>query len=629
MKKFISFILCLFILFSLEINVQASSEIGVTDFFSQVREMANTYDNSDGLASDDSDLMYTYRLIVKTETNEPLNDYFGAVAVVEGYDCLHFLQYQNRTQAENAYIKFKFANVKYVEYDFYITLSETTLSNSEDTTNEHLSWNSTASQVDDAFNYILENNIDCHEVRVAVIDTGLYAGHDYFDNSTSQRIIDSNYFYTVTYTSEDDGTDYTVNYSSMEDDFYHGTHVAGTIFDNSLENVKIVPYRVTNERGILYSDILSAFESILIKNGIVIPEDNSLVNSEPDDDIDIVNMSLGGDLSLLDTSGKTLYDKISLATNNGMIIVAAAGNKSKNADTFFPACHPEAISVSATDENSIPADFSNFGSSVDIAAPGVNIRSTTPRTFEDDNDDGPCEAYSTYMTINGTSMATPLVSAAAATLKSIDPEITPAEVKKIIKETAYVPDGWDTNYGAGIVNFYNMVKAVLEPETSCQPLEIKANNGKIEIIAPEGLDTRIYYTIDGSVPTIENHIKYIEPVSFRNNYVEKIMAVCHENGKLISEPITYSMIVHRDKTVFCKWSKNLPTYENSGKATWYSKNPKIATVDESGKITGVSPGNTDIVCRYPTGERVTWNVKVQYSPVQLFFIIFFFGFLWI
>lgn len=629
MKKYIAFILCLFIILpSLMLSAQASSEICATDFFSQVREMAKTYDNGDGLASNDSGFMYTNRLIVKTETNEPLNNYYGAVNVVEGYDCLHFLQYQNRTQAENAYIKFNFANVKYVEYDFYITLSETTLFNSEDITNEHLSWNSAVSQVDDAFDYILEKNIACHEVRVAVIDSGLYAEHYFFDNSVSQRIIDSNYFYTVTYTSEEDGTDYTVNYSSMEDDFYHGTHVAGTIFDNTLKNVKIVPYRITNESDVLYSDILSAFESILIKNGIIIPEDNSLVNSDAADDIDIVNMSFAGNLSLLDTSGKTLQDKISLAVDNGIIIVAAAGNKSKNADAFFPACHPDVISVSATDENNIPAVFSNFGSSVDIAAPGVNIRSTTPRITEDFNNEVR-QAYSAYMTCNGTSYSAPLITAAVATLKSIDFDITFEQAKKIIKETAYVPDGWNINYGTGIVNFYNMVKAVLEPEASCQPVEIKANKGKIEIVAPEGTDARIYYTIDGSVPTIDNHIKYTEPLSFRNNYVKKIIAVCHENGKLIGEPVSYNMINHKDKTIFYKWTKTLPSNEDSGKATWYSRNSEIASVDENGKITGVSPGNTDIICTYPTGERVTWNIKVQYSPVQLFFIICFFGFLWI
>ena len=625
MKKFMSFILCLSIIFSVKINVQANSEISATDFFNQIREMANTYDNSDGLASDDSDLLYTYRLIVKTETNEPLNDYYGAIAVVEGYDCLHFLQYKNRIQAENAYIKFKFANVKYVEYDFYITLSENTLSNNVDIINEHLSWNSASSQVDDAFRYILENNIDCHEVRVAVIDSGLYAGHDYFSNSTLQRIY-SDYFYSVTYTSEDDNTDYIVNYSSMEDDYYHGTHVAGTIFDNSLENVKIVPYRVTNERGILYSDILSAFESILIKNGIVIPEEDSLINSDPNDDIDIVNMSFGGDLELLDTDGKTLYDKISLATNNGIIIVAAAGNEGNNANTFFPACHPMVISVSATDENNMPAGFSNLGSSVDISAPGANIRSTTPRTFNDDFINGPCEAYSTYMTLNGTSYATPLVAAAVAMVKSINPDITPAEVERIIKETAYIPKGWDTDYGSGILNFYNLAKNLCEPERSAQPIVKLNSDFEVEATLPEGVEGNIY-CLPGQNLTIDNYQHYTGPIP-TTNPGSCISFVCHEKGKLISDPVVFwikqyiNLTVERFRTE-CPLSGG----ENMN-ITWRSFDPDIAKVDQNGNITGVSVGETQVYATFDSGLRITYVVTVEPPWWQQLFRLLFFGFIW-
>lgn len=617
--------MCIVVLFSASIKVQANESAGFEEFFGRVKKLADTYDDSGGLSSTGLKSELTNRLIVKTKTNKPLNNYYGAIAVVEGYDGLHFLQYQNKTQAQNAYISFSFEEIEYVEYDFYMSISNDITFDDATTLNQHLSWNSVASHVDEGLNLIRENEINCSEIRIAVIDSGTYAAHDFFKNTETGRIIDSNYIYEVEYTSKIDNSKYTEKYSSMDDSLYHGTHISGTIFDNTMENVKIIPYRITNERKVLYSDILSAFESILVNNGIKVQE-NIPANTDPSDDIDIVNMSFEGDLDEIDAEGITLSQKISLAVQNGMIIITAAGNRSKNANFVFPACHPDVITVSATDEKNIPATFSGFGDSVDVAAPGTNINSTTSRTFDDDNFS---ESYSAFEEDSGTSFAAPLVSAAAATLKSIDPNITPTEVKRIIKETAYVPDGWDTNYGTGIVNFYNMVKAVLEPETSCQPLEIKANNGKIEIISPEGLDARIYYTIDGSVPTVENHIKYTEPVSFRNNYVEKIIAVCHENGKLISEPITYGMINHRDKTIFCKWSKNLPTYENSGKATWYSRNPEIASVDESGRITGVSPGNTDIVCRYPTGERVTWNVKVQYSPVQLFFIICFFGFLWI
>ena len=108
----------------------------------------------------------------------------------------------------------------------------------------HLSWNSSYVQVDEAFEFLLSQGVECSEVMVAVIDTGVHSKHNYFDNENKKRIIDSNYTYTAKYKNENDGSDYTIDQSSMEDDHYHGTHISGTIFDNSMENVKIVPYMV-------------------------------------------------------------------------------------------------------------------------------------------------------------------------------------------------------------------------------------------------------------------------------------------------------------------------------------------------------------------------------------------------
>lgn len=634
MKKTVSFMLSfLIILLSFQITVYATNNIGANNFFVQVKELADRYDDSDGLSSDYEELKLTHRLIVKTKTNVPLDDYYGAVAVVEGYDCLHFLQYQNKVQAENAYISFTFDDVEYVEYDFYMPLGEEIGLSIADELNTHLSWNSSASQVDEAFELISEYGVECSNVNVAVMDSGIYAAHEFFNNDEVERVVDSGYIYKVEYTSEEDGSTYTVDYSSMEDDLYHGTHVSGIIYDNSMDNIKILPYRVTNERSILYSDILAAFESILIRNNIITPEEPQLANTNPNDDIDIVNMSFGGDLIKLDISGKTLNDKITLAVENGMIIVVAAGNESMNANICFPACNPNVITVSATDENGVPASFSNFGSPVDVAAPGVGIKSPTPRTFEDNNDKVVCEAYNTYMTLNGTSFSTPLATAAIAMMKSVLPEITPTEAKRIIKETAVVPQNWEENcdglnYGTGILNFYNIAKALLEPEYSVTPT-IKVNSdNKFEITAPEGTDSRIYYTLDGSVPTIDNHLLYTEPLNLRTKYVEEITAVCHENGKLIGEPVSYDLVTDKTKSVFYKWSINPLDDENSEILSCWTNNPEVATVDDYGKITGVSPGTAKITYNLASGERIIYRVNVAYAPWQWIIRILFFGFLW-
>ena len=618
---------------SFQITVYATNNIGANSFFDQVKELADRYDDSDGLSSDDEELKLTHRLIVKTETNVPLDDYYGAVAVVEGYDCLHFLQYQNKVQAENAYISFTFDDVEYVEYDFYMPLGEENELSIADELNTHLSWNSSASQVDEAFELISEYGVVCSDVNVAVIDSGIYAAHEFFNNDEIKRVIDSGYIYKVEHKTKADGSTYTVDYSSMEDDLYHGTHVSGIIYDNSMDNIKILPYRVTNEKSILYSDILAAFESILIRNNIITPEEPQLANTNPNDDIDIVNMSFGGDLIELDISGKTLNDKITLAVENGMIIVVAAGNESMNAINCFPACNPNVITVSATDENGVPASFSNFGSPVDVAAHGVGIKSPTPRTFKDDNDKVVCEAYNAYMTLNGTSFSTPLATAAIAMMKSILPEITPTEAKRIIKETTVVPQNWEENcdglnYGTGILNFYNIAKALLEPEYSITPT-IKLNpDNKFEIIAPEVTNANFYYTIDGSVPTIDNHIKYTEPFNLRNSYKEKLIAVCHENGKLIGEPVIYDLVTEKTKTIFYKWSTNPLLNEDSEMLSCKINDPSIATVDNEGNITGLSPGNTKITYYMASGKRVICDVNVIYAPWQWIIIILFWGVLW-
>ena len=233
-------------------------------------------------------------------------------------------------------------------------------------------------------------------------------------------------------------------------------------------------------------------------------------------------------------------------------------------------------------------------------------------------------------------MAAPLVSAAAALIKSIDPDITPAEVEKIIKETAYIPDNWEQycgnkNYGSGIVNFYNIAKyMIFEDERESQMPEIKlTSDNKFEISVPNGTNARIYYTLDGSLPTIDNHRTYTKPLALKCSNASKITAVCHENGKLVGEPVSYDMITYKTKNIFCKYSYELEVDEDTENVCWSSNNSDIVQVDNEGNITANSAGKARITCRLKTGERIVWKVTVRYTPLQAFFVLFFFGFLWI
>ncbi len=189
----------------------------------------------------------------------------------------------------------------------------------------------------------------------------------------------------------------------------HGTHVAGTIgaLDNGIGSVGVAPgarlwaVRVLNNQGSGYTNQIIA--------GIDWVRQNAA-------SIEVANMSLG-----CECTSAAQNTAITNLVNAGVVVVVAAGNSDKNASTFSPANHPDVITVSAladfnglagggaastcrVDQDDTLADFSNWGSPVEIAAPGVCIYSTW--------------MGGGYNTISGTSMASPHVAGAAALLAS-------------------------------------------------------------------------------------------------------------------------------------------------------------------------------------------------------------------
>jgi subtilisin family serine protease len=177
------------------------------------------------------------------------------------------------------------------------------------------------------------------------------------------------------YVDDVNGYDFAGSTATITDSGYHGTHVAGTIAaigNNSLGVIgvdylaKILPMKVsTDGESINTSAALAAFNyAVKLKQAGV--------------NIVALNASFGGSSS--STSEKTAIQALS---NAGIILCAAAGNETANNDTTpsYPANYaiPNIISVAAIDQNGNLADFSNYGATtVDIAAPGVNIYSTQP-----------------------------------------------------------------------------------------------------------------------------------------------------------------------------------------------------------------------------------------------------------
>ncbi len=222
--------------------------------------------------------------------------------------------------------------------------------------------------------------------------------------------------------------------SSFDDDNGHGTHVAGTAAakddGNSVVGVapgaRLYAVKVLNSAGSgSTSQIVCGIDWVTARAST----------------IEAANMSLGGSSSLGSISTCTssfdpMHRAICRSVSAGVTYAVAAGNSAANANNFVPATYSEVITVSAlADFNGLPgggaaatcradqddtfADFSNFGSDIDLIAPGVCILSTY--------------AGGGLNTLSGTSMATPHVTGAAALYKSINPGATPAQVTSALQ----------------------------------------------------------------------------------------------------------------------------------------------------------------------------------------------------
>lgn len=268
------------------------------------------------------------------------------------------------------------------------------------------------------------------DVDVAILDTGIDLEHP-----------DLNVVGGIDCTLASGGGPFATRYCGTgnggDDDQYHGTHVAGTVaaINNDIGVVGIAPgarlwaVKVLDSSGSGYTSGIVAGIDWVVAQG----------------NIEVANMSLGG--SGISTAYETAIDN---AVAAGVTMVVAAGNSAADANNYSPAFVPSAITVSAladfdgvagalgsptcrADEDDTLANFSNYGTAVDIAAPGVCILSTYPLE------------QGSYASISGTSMAAPQVAGAAAILASMGR--TPAQIDSILKSTGnfnYTDDSPDS-----------------------------------------------------------------------------------------------------------------------------------------------------------------------------------------
>ncbi|MBI4243860.1 MAG: S8 family peptidase [Planctomycetes bacterium] len=258
--------------------------------------------------------------------------------------------------------------------------------------------------------FVWPNGNTSNEIRVAVIDTGIDSNHpDFKKGGISSVILGPNFNNPSRSSADDNG---------------HGTHVSGIIgargdnngdgaFNSSDIGVigvapdsVLVAVKVLNKSGSgWFSDIISGI---------------NWASNPAQGNCKVLNLSLGG--SLTDPNAIALItSSVDNAVANGSVVVASAGNSNSSAPSY-PAAVSSAISVSATDINNNKASFSNYGSTVDIAAPGVNIRSTYKG--------------GSYKVLSGTSMSAPHVSGTAALVWSSGQSSTVSGVRALLMNTA-------------------------------------------------------------------------------------------------------------------------------------------------------------------------------------------------
>ncbi|MER7624517.1 S8 family serine peptidase [Streptomyces sp. NPDC126503] len=316
-------------------------------------------------------------------------------------------------------------------------------------------------------------------VTVAVIDTGYaahtdlaantVAGYDFISTSSDARDgngrdADAKDEGDWNATDGECGTGSRASNSS-----WHGTHVAGTIgaVTNNTKGIAGIAYgakvqhvRVLGKCGGSSSDIADA---ITWASGGSVP--GVPANATP---AKVINLSLGGASS---TCPSVYQTAINGAVQRGTTVVVAAGNSNANTSGFTPANCSNVITVASTSREGNRSYYSNYGTAVDVSAPGGETRraTDTPGTVTTPengilstlNAGTTVQSTENYKPYQGTSMAAPHIAGLAALLKSAKSTLTPADIETAIKSNARpLPGTCSGGCGSGIADAAKTVDAV-------------------------------------------------------------------------------------------------------------------------------------------------------------------------
>ena len=457
MKKRLSVLLSIIIVLSIcapitSVMAEEARKQSVLKTGKEIAALCNEYDNYSN--SNDGDKIDN-RLMLKT--NDRIDKY-GAIDYVKGIG-YYFLQYETKEKADFAKKKYKALNYT-VNNDSVVKLCDTKLTMPSQYSNWPEEWAYEETDATATIDYY-KSRIK-PTINIAVIDSGVNYNHELLK-------------YRVVRTKMDFSTD---NTGDEMDKSGHGTNVAGAIAKSTPSNVKLFAYKIFNKnlKG-TSSEAVAALSYI------------KQLKNKPD----IINCSF--ETGSLGTVINELVDM-------GVTVVAGAGNDGKEVYKQ-PAIFDSVITVAATDYYGEPCSFTNYGDKIDVSAPGEYVYTAD------------ISSNTAYKYVNGTSFSTPITAAACAYVLMEHSKYTPEQVKQEIKKTA-IPfkksDCYNDRYGAGIVNFSNIISG-----TRCKDVTANLQSGvyrddiSVELKSANTL-ADIYYTTDGTLPSKTNGTKYTEPI---------------------------------------------------------------------------------------------------------------------
>ena len=335
----------------------------------------------------------------------------------------------------------------------------------------NLQWHYPAINLPQAWDITTGSKSGGGNVIVAVVDTGVFLSHPDLD---ANLVNGYDFISSPTISLDGDGRDSNPDDpgdgGSSGSSSFHGTHVSGTIAALTNNNrgvagvswktdTKVMPIRALGFGGGTSFDIM---DGVRYAAGL-----DTVTQPQPARPADIINLSIGGG-----PYSQFEQDIFIEVRNAGVIVVAAAGNDSSDAPGY-PASYDGVISVSAVGPAVQLASYSNFGSLIDITAPGGSggvdgVFSTSASGFNDEVNIGGDTRVAGYRSLSGTSMASPHVAGVAALMKAAYPGMSPRDFDILLQAGVITDD--ISNDGASLRNdsfgfgLVNALKAVQEAQ---------------------------------------------------------------------------------------------------------------------------------------------------------------------